>query len=235
MRTSSFIVRSAIALVGLALVSPLSTLAQTFAAPTGTDAVITGPLPNSATKANVPRHAEDKLLYGRVRDGVYTVDGMVAKVQLNYDVNGARFLYMFVPGVGTAVISTTADTETVTTEAGLRENELNFSVGDHRFKLTGIALANNKGHVPEHLYVKLDRSAWQLNRHPMIGFGTASQMPYQWPGALASTPTAEQVEESQLVPPVPASLLPSTKSVVPVATSAPVAVNPAALRPVAMK
>ncbi len=234
MRTSSSIVRSAVALVALALVTPLSTLAQTFAAPTETDAVITGPLPTSAARANAPRHAEDKLLYGRVRDGVYTVDGMVAKLQLNYDVDGARYLYMFVPGVGTAVISSTADPDTVTTQAGLRENELNFAVGDHRFKLTGIALANNKGHVPEHLYVKLDRTAWHLNRHPMVGFGSVSQMPYQWPGALASTPTPEQVEESQVIPPLPASLLPSTRSVVP-AQAAPAAVNPAALRPVAMQ
>ena len=234
MRTSSLIVRSALAVVALALVSPLSTLAQTFAATTETDAVITSTPPPSVVKVTVPSHAQDKLLYGKVRNGVYTVDGMVAKLQLNYDVDGARFVYMFVPGLGTAVLSLTADPDAITAEASVHENELKFSVGDHRFRLTGIALANNKGRVPEHLYVKLDRAAWQLNRHPMVGFGNAVAMPYQWPGALASAPSPEQAEESQLVPPVPASLLPSPKAVVPVAT-APAPVSPVALRPVSMQ
>src|SRR5579875_2646024 len=119
MRTSTLIVRSAVAALALGLLAPVSTLAQTFAASTGTEPVIsTSPLP-TVMKVPLPKNAEEKLLYGRVRDGVYTVDGMVAKVQLNYDVNGVRFLYMFVPGVGTAVISSVADPDAVTAEAKL--------------------------------------------------------------------------------------------------------------------
>lgn len=230
MRISTLIVRSAMAAAGLLLIAPLTTLAQTFAANSGTEPVIsTAPLP-TVLKANVPKNAEEKLLYGRVRDGVYTVDGMVAKVQLNYDVNGARFVYMFVPGIGTAVIAATADPDAVTAQAKLTDNELRFSVGDHHFRLTGVALANSKGHVPEHLYVKLDRSAWQLNRHPMLGFGNSAQMPYQWPGALAVNSASAQPQDSPIVPPVPVSLLPSTSTVTP-SSVAPVLASPVALRP----
>ena len=210
-------------------------LAQTFAASTGTEAVITA-LPNATGHVNVPGHhrsAEEKLIYGQVRDGVYTVDGMVAKVQLNYNVNGANFLYFFVPGLGTAIVSVVADPDSITTEAKLVDNELSFSSGDHRFDLSGVTLASNKGTAPAHLYVKLDRSAWRLNRQPMVGFGSAPALPYAWPAALPPT-TSAQAEELHIVPPVPASLLPSTTAVTP-SFAAPEPVNPASLRPVAFR
>ncbi len=236
MRTSSLIIRSAIVAVAVGLFAPLSPLAQTFSATTGTDPVAMSTATAAHTmKAKAPKNAESTLLYGRVRDGVYTVDGMVAKIHLNYDVDGAQFLYLFVPGVGTAVVSPVADPEAVNTEAKLQANELKFSVGEHRFTLTGVALATGKGHEPDHLYVKLDRSAWKLSRHAMMGFGNAAEMPYQWPGALAVSSAEPQTEESQLVPPPPASLLPSTSTVTPVAAAAPAAPKPVSLRPVAMQ
>lgn len=210
-------------LAALAAAVPLADgVSQTFVAITGADAVIEAPVSGGA-RVNVPghrRHAEEKLLYGHVRDGVYTVDGMVAKVQLNYDVNGVKFLYLFAPGVGTAVISAAADQDAVMASASYSNGELSFSVGEHRFNLTGIALASDKGIAPAHLYVKLDRTAWRLNRRPMLGFGNATALPYQWPGALPST-ALSQTEEPQTVPPVPANLLPSATTVVPaVQTSA---------------
>lgn len=231
MRFSSLVIRSAALAVALGVLAPLSTLAQTFTANTGTDPVILpAPMP-SVMKVAVPKHGAEKLLYGKVRDGVYTVDGMVAKVQLNYDVNGVRFLYMFVPGIGTAVISATADPEAVVTEARLEGNDLSFSAGDHHYMLSGIALANEKGAPPQHLYVKLDRTAWKLSRRPMVGFGDAGQVPYQWPGALAAAPASAQPEESQVIPPVPVSLLPSTKGIVPTTASSVAPVPSTSLRP----
>lgn len=218
MRASSWVIRFSVLASVLGLLAPFSTLAQTFAATTGTDPVIAPVTQSAILKANVPKHASENLLYGRVRDGVYTVDGMVAKVQLNYDVNGVHYLYMFVPGIGTAVIAAVADPDAVTVEAKLEGNNLSFSVGDHRYMLTGVALATSKGSAPEHLFVRLDRAAWRLNRRPMLGFGDVRQMPYQWPGALATSSNA-QAEESQVVPPMPASLLPSTKKVIPTPTA----------------
>lgn len=195
--------------------------AQTFAAMTGTDAVISAKPDVSGPSVMRPGHHADTdapLLYGRVRDGIYTVDGMVAKVRLNYDVNGARFLYMFVPGVGTAVLSLAADPSTVAVEANLRDNELTFAAGDHHFKLTGVALSDGKN-APVHLYVHLDRAAWHLNRQPMVGFGNVAQLPYTWPGALPP-PSSPVAEESRVVPPVPVTLLPSTTALRPGASTA---------------
>lgn len=232
MRSPSFLVHSATLVVALGVAAPA--FSQTFAATTGADPVISTPGPRPV-KIGVPGHhrrGEEKLLYGRVRDGVYTVDGMVAKLQLNYDVNGVNFLYLFVPGVGTAVVSVVADPDAIVTEATYKDSELSFKVGDHHFSLTGVALASDQGTAPAHLFVKLDRSAWHLTRGPMIGFGNIAEMPYVWPGALPSQ-NAAQTEETQVVPPVPASLLPSVTAVIPVA--APVGADPATLHPVALR
>ena len=232
MRCLSMLGCSAAVLVALGAVAP--GLGQTFAASTGAEPVIGTPAARAA-HVSVPGHrrrAEEKLLYGRVREGVYTVDGMVAKVQLNYDVNGVNYLYLFVPGVGTAVVSVAGDPDAVVTEASYKDTDLSFNVGDHHFNLTGVTLASDKGTAPTHLYVKLDRSAWQLNRHPMIGFGNAPALPYVWPGALPPA-TASQTDDSQEAPPVPASLLPSAKAVVP--ASSPAAVDAGILRPVTFR
>lgn len=219
--------------VFLAVVPGLSCVSQTFAAPAGAEAVI-GTIPPPSVRVEVPghrRHAEEKLLYGQVRDGVYTVDGMVAKVQLNYDVKGVRFLYLFAPGVGTAVLSAAADPDAVVVNAAYREGELSFHVGEHRFNLTGVTLASDKGVAPAHLYVRLDRAAWRLNRRPMLGYGDLAALPYQWPGALPAV-AVTPAEEAQAVPPVPANLLPSATPVIPATPAAgePEPPQPASLR-----
>ena len=133
MRTFRLLIVLAVVAVALALLAPLTTLGQTFAAGVVTEPVImTTPEPG-VTRITVahPRNGDGTLLYARVRDGVYTVDGMVAKVRLNYDVEGVRYMYLFVPGVGTAVLSTVADPSQLTAEAKLHENDLTFDLGDH--------------------------------------------------------------------------------------------------------
>ena len=213
--------------------SALASPAQTFSARVGTTPAPMIVADSTAGRVTVPGHnrrTEEKLIYARVRDGVYTVDGMVAKIRLNYDVHGFRYMYLFVPGVGTAVVSVTPNADALTTPATLQGDALTFSADGHRFSLTGVSLASDRGQAPAHLYVRLDRSAWRLSRTAMVGFGDRAELPYQWPGAL---PT-EQAEESQSVPPVPASLLPSLSTVAP-APQAPAPVNPDALLPSSLR
>ena len=168
---------------------------------------------NMAVHVSAPakhRDGDGSQLHARVRDGVYTVDGMVAKVHLNYDIHGATFLYLFVPGVGTAVISAAPMQAALATPVALHLDELTFVVDNHRFMLTGVSMATATGQTPSHLYVHLDRSAWHLNRLPMVGYGDRAELPYQWPGALPADQASDQANESEAVPPIPASLLPRT-------------------------
>ncbi len=234
MRTASPLLCVVAVVAAVGSLAPLP--AQTFAANTGTDPAVMA-TPATKTKLVAPgrhRSLEQNKLYGRVRNGAYTVDGMVAKLKLNYDIDGVNHLYFFVPGVGTAVLSAVAPTDEVANEAELHGNDLSFIAGDHRFKVTGIALAGIKGSAPEHLFVRLDRAAWQLGRQPMLGFGDAAEMPYTWPGSLAAPTAPAPAEESRLAPPLPPALLPSPVAVHAAAPPA-AGARPVALRPVAMR
>ncbi len=197
---------------------PILASAQTFAARVGAPAPAMVTVDGIKSHVEVPgaRHsAKEKLIFARVRDGVYTVDGMVAKVHLNYDVQGSTYLYLYVPGIGTAVLSVSPDGKAVVTPATLHMDELTFTVDGHHYGLSGISVASDRGVAPAHLYVRLDRAAWHLNRTPMVGFGNRAELPYEWPGSLPP----ELSEESMDAPPVPMSLLPAMKAARPATTA----------------
>ena len=211
----------------------LGALAQTFAA------AVRGPsramvVASSGSQFSAPGHAHkssERLIYGRLRNGMFTVDGMVAKVRLNYDVKGSTYMYLFVPGVGTAIISMAPDGTALFSPATLHTNELTFDMDGHNFNLSGVSLAGKEGQPPAHMYVRMDHMAWHLSRTAMVGFGNRAERPYEWPGAL---PTQSAEEESLAVPPVPASLLPKTTRPAP-ARRSPAMEAPAALRPAALR
>lgn len=217
----------------LVLASPAQTIAARVGTATApmTAHMIVGDsgIGRVSVRAHQPGSGE-KLIYAQVRNGIYTVDGMVAKLRLNYDVQGVRYMYLFVPGVGTAVISAHPDRNALTIPVALQADTLSFTADGHHFSLTGVNLASDNGQPPAHLYVRLDRLAWRLSRTPMVGFGDRGALPYEWPGALPS----EQADESQSVPPMPVNLLPSLSTVAP-AVQPPAAVGPAALRPSSLR
>lgn len=212
MRLSCVSLRSASLLAALAAAASLSLPAQTFAAASGTTPVLGGDFTPSVPSALPSHHrkSDAPLIYARVRNGIYSVDGMVGKVQLNYDIKGANFLYLFVPGVGTALVSLEPATDAISVPAACHDSELTLHIDGHRLNLTGVeSLVNDKGKEPANVYVRLDPESWKLNRTPMVGFGMTAAAPYEWPGALpAQAVTAHTVETAPL--PVPVSLLPRT-------------------------
>lgn len=208
MRLSSFALRSASLFPLLPGIVALSLQAQTFPATTGTTAVFTGDVPDRIPSALPAHHkkTDAPLMYARVRDGVYSVDGMVGKVRLNYDVKAASYIYLFMPGVGTALVALAPSPDAVSVPAAYHDGQLTVRVADHIFNLTGIeSLVNDRGKEPASLFVTLNREAWRLSRRPMVGFGTARQAPYEWPGALPVLAAAD-AEEAPV--PMPVSLLP---------------------------
>lgn len=191
----------------------LSASAQTFAASSGTTPAFAGDIPTSV-HANLPGHhskSDAPLIYARVRDGIYSVDGMVGKVKLNYDIKAANYVYLFVPGVGTALVSLAPSDDAVWVPGAYRDGQLTMHVAGHTLNLTGVeALVNDKGKEPLKVYVRLDRESWKLSRTPMMGFGSTGLAPYEWPGALSLAASASPADAG--VAPVPASLLPRTVS-----------------------
>ena len=98
-------------------------------------------------------------IFARVRGNVYPADGMLANVRIDYDVNGAKYMYLFLPGIGTAVVSIESNGKAVFYPVTLHQDELTFNVDGHQFDLSGVNLQSGGGTRPAHLFVHLDRGA----------------------------------------------------------------------------
>jgi hypothetical protein len=90
----------------------------------------------------------DKKINTKVTEGVLTVDGLVAKVQLNYDIRDAGYLYVFVPGVGTAIVSRVNTYGSEKVKDAFHGKTLAFNAGGHSFELTS-ATAMTEGKEPK--------------------------------------------------------------------------------------
>jgi hypothetical protein len=159
-----------------------------------------------------------KLISAKVRDGMFTIDGMVAKVKLNYNIASASYMYFFVPGMGTAVVSLSPMPGAVKVKNAFDGSKLTFTADGHSFELSNDGELVGKADA----YVQFDRSTVALARTPRVGYGSTTQSPYVWPmsGQSAADKDAHLVQP----PALPTNLLPRTM----VAAPAPV---PAAATP----
>jgi hypothetical protein len=190
---------------GLALVAALSVAVAGSAqvASTTSAAGETG----SALRDTMPDH----LISAHVRDGVLTIDGMVAKVQLNYEIERTGYMYFFIPGVGTAVVSMAPLADGVKVPEAFDGDKLVFAVDGHTVELSGegTLLAKRKGKAD--IYVRLDHSTVALSRYPRMGYGDTTASPYVWPLSNDSS-NKDKVAYVVAPPPTPKNLLPQTAS-----------------------
>ena len=151
------------------------------------------------------------LISARVRDGVLSIDGMVAKVQLNYDIQHTGYMYFFVPGVGTAVVSMDPLADGMKVPDAFDGEKLAFTVDGHRIELSndGSSLLEKRKSKAD-IYVRLDRSTVAISRYPRMGYGDTSAAPYVWPLSAAQTASKDKVDYVVTPPPVPKSMLPQT-------------------------
>jgi hypothetical protein len=153
----------------------------------------------------------DQLISARVRDGVLTIDGMVAKIQLNYDIQRTGYMYFFVPGVGTAVVSMAPLADGVKVPDAFDGEKLAFTIDGHSVELSNDGsnlLEKRKGKAD--VYVRLDRSTVAISRYPRMGYGDTTAAPYTWPLSAPSPANKKDVEYAVTPPPVPKSMLPQT-------------------------
>lgn len=152
---------------------------------------------------------------GDVHDAILTVDGMVAKVGMNYRVN-APFLYFFIPGVGTVMVAQAKFTNSVEEKNAIKGSVMTIEAGGHQIQVTNDGSLFKK--VDRDVYVALDKNYATAEKMPMMGFGVAVQAPYQWPGAKS-----QLTQTTSYAPPVPTNLRPKMDTV----SSYSVTVNPA--------
>jgi hypothetical protein len=191
----------------LALVAALSMAAASQAAAQAKLVPANSPAANAAHDT-MPKN----LISARVRDGVLTIDGMVAKVQLNYDIQNIGYMYFFVPGVGTAVVSMEPLADGVKVPEAFDGEKLAFTVDGHSVELSSEGSLLEKRRSKADVYVRLDRSTVAISRYPRMGYGDTTQAPYVWPLSAVESANKEKVEYVVPPPPVPKSLLPQTAS-----------------------
>ncbi len=193
-----------------ALTAPLCLHAQ---APASSPAT---PTPASTKPMEIAKKPQEVLLNMNIQDGILSVDGLLAKVHLDYKVVDAEFFYFYVPGEGTAVVSRFKTPNSTEIKDAFRGNVLRFATGGHDFKLENSGPMLTRGSATAYVKLDMDREAKTLGNYPMMGFGTVPQSPYAWPAALPlphQETAATDSGNSLKAPPIPDYMLPRRISV----------------------
>jgi len=138
-----------------------------------------------------------------VRDGILTVDGMVGKAGLNYNIHQG-FMYFTIPGVGTAIVAQNRFPNALPQKNAFHGNTLTFAANGHTVELTS---ANPLVSGKQEAWVNIDPLYGANIRFPQMGFGQSLSRPYVWPG---SKTFKEKANANALVtpPPLPPSVRP---------------------------
>jgi len=135
--------------------------------------------------------------------GTFTVDGVIGKAALNYDIADLKYLYFYVPGEGVVVVSNTPFVGAQEQKGAFNESSLKVSADGHEMEL-----ASEKrllGKKPESAFVLVDRDFKVPSRFPVVGYGTLRKPPYAWPGSKLN----EALSGPLQAPPIPEDLRPA--------------------------
>ncbi len=138
-----------------------------------------------------------------ITDGILTVDGFAGKAAMNYQIEDLQYLYIWAPGIGTAVISDHTFPLAKEQPAAFDGPSLTVTVDGHQLQLT----SSNRllGKKPASAWVLLDANYQYPSKYPAVGYGGTTAAPFVWPGSRQS---AEAKDKSVVAPPLPKSLLP---------------------------
>lgn len=153
-------------------------------------------------KIKVQKEKEPKKIPVSVARGTMTVDGMTGKAALNYDIADFKYIYLYAPGIGVAIVSSEPFPGAVEQKKAFNDKTLTVTIAEHTLQLASDK--NLLGKKPESAFVMVDRSFTLPSKFPVMGYGTVRKAPYQWPGSKQNTKLAE----AELAPPPPPDLLP---------------------------
>ena len=155
-------------------------------------------------KIKVQKEKEPKKIPVSVERGTMTVDGMTGKAALNYDIADLKFIYLYAPGIGVAIVSNEPFQGAVEQKKAFNEKTLTVTIGEHILQLASDKNILSK--KPESAYVMVDRTFTLPSRFPVMGYGTVIKAPYQWPGSKQNGKSADIADYA---PPPPTDLLPT--------------------------
>jgi hypothetical protein len=153
-------------------------------------------------KIHVAKEKPPKLIPVKIVQGTFSVDGAVGKAALNYDIADLKYIYMYVPGMGVAVVSNVPFPGAKEEQNAFTDKALTVTVGDHKLELASDErLLGNK---PASAFVRIDRDFALPSRFPVVGYGSLRVAPYAWPGAKKAVVTAGSAQ----APPMPKDIRP---------------------------
>ncbi len=155
-------------------------------------------------KIKAQKEKEPKKIPMAVARGTMTVDGMTGKAALNYDIADLKYVYLYAPAIGVAVVSNEPFPGAVEQKKAFNERTLTVTIGEHTLQMA--SEKNLLGKKPESAFVLVDRSFTLPSKFPVMGYGTVRKAPYQWPG---SKQNAKEAAIADYAPPPPPSLLPT--------------------------
>jgi hypothetical protein len=134
--------------------------------------------------------------------GTLTVDGMIGKAALNYDIADLHYIYLYAPWIGVVVVSNGPFPGSKLQADGFNQHTLTVNVEDHQLQLYSEKLLLGKKPAPA--YVAVDRDFKLPTKSPVMGYGETLKAPYNWPGAKEQA----ALKGTSGAPPVPESLKP---------------------------
>src|SRR5271170_2522753 len=113
--------------------------------------------------------------------GTLTVDGLIGKAALNYEIKDLKYVYFYVPGIGATVVSNDPFPGAVEQKHAFDDKTLTVTLGEHVLQLS----SDNRllGKTPESAFVLVDKYFLVPTKFPVMGYGPIRVAPYAWPGS----------------------------------------------------
>ena len=86
-------------------------------------------------KIKVQKEKQPKMIPVSVSRGTMTVDGMTGKAALNYDIADLKYIYLYAPGIGVAIVSSEPFPGAVEQKKAFNMNTLTVTIGEHTLQM----------------------------------------------------------------------------------------------------
>lgn len=154
-------------------------------------------------KIHIHKEKPPKLIPVMISRGTYTVDGMIGKAELNYNIPDFHYMYLYAPGIGTVVVSNRPFPGAKEEKNAFNGKTLTVTTEDHKLQVASDTLI--RGKKAESAFVLVDRDFHLPTPYPVVGYGGSLKAPYVWPGSRENAPLKGAFVQP---PPIPVDLRP---------------------------
>ncbi len=156
-------------------------------------------------KIRVHKVKPPKMIPLTISSGTFTVDGMIGKADLNYDIANFQYMYLYAPGIGTLVVSNHPFQGAKEEKGAFSTRTLTVTAENHKLQVASDTPLLRKSRKAESAYVLVDRDFLLPSPYPVVGYGGVLKAPYVWPGSRKNAPLKG---EFVTPPPIPVPLQP---------------------------